>query len=82
MNNQALRILATLPHTQLSCMYSDLVDQYNLYCHNNDDKDDIGGHIAMSCANMELDIALLHKALVASKLEILSGQNLIADLPF
>jgi len=82
MNNQALRILATLPHTQLSCMYSDTVDQYNLYCHNNDDKDDVHGQISMSMTNMESDIALLHKALIASKLEILSGKNLIPDLPF
>jgi len=81
MNNQALRILSMLSHSQLLSMYEDSIDQYNLYCHNNDDKDDIGGHISMSMANMELDLKVLERATYEAY--TMNRQRVLeADLPF
>tara|TARA_R110002033_G_scaffold70096_1_gene121433 strand:- start:255 stop:503 length:249 start_codon:yes stop_codon:yes gene_type:complete len=82
MNNQALRVLSMLPHYQLLGMYEETVSIYNTYCHQNDDKDDIGGHIAMQTANMELDIKLLERATHDAYLMENAYVNEYIDLPF
>tara|TARA_R110002074_G_scaffold2668_5_gene15159 strand:+ start:231 stop:422 length:192 start_codon:yes stop_codon:yes gene_type:complete len=63
-------------------MYEETVNIYNTYCHQNDDKDDIGGHIAMSMVNMELDIKLLERATHDAYLMEVSYANDYIDLPF
>jgi len=76
---QTLRILENLPVDVLNTLHDELIMKYNLYHHNNDGKDDIGGVIALTLTQLQLDIKLVDLAL-----HDLYAQDVIdnADLPF
>ena len=60
---QTLRILENLPVDVLNTLHDELIMKYNLYHHNNDGKDDIGGVIALTLTQLQLDIKLVDLAL-------------------
>tara|TARA_R110002012_G_scaffold214439_1_gene385524 strand:- start:371 stop:613 length:243 start_codon:yes stop_codon:yes gene_type:complete len=76
---QTLRILENLPVDVLNTLHDELIMKYNLYHHNNDGKDDIGGVIALTLTQLQLDIKLVDLAL-----HDLYAQDVMdnADLPF
>lgn len=81
MNQQVLRILSLLPYVQLLSMHEEAVDALNHYDYNNCGRDDIGGDIAKTIAEMSSDVKHLESAVHNAYLEK-QIEHQIEELPF
>tara|TARA_R100000951_G_C2498346_1_gene136668 strand:- start:148 stop:390 length:243 start_codon:yes stop_codon:yes gene_type:complete len=80
MNHQALRILSQLTHSQLLDMHFNAVDNYNVYCYENEGKDDIGNFYHENIKQMLDDIKHLEIAVHDAFIEEYREES--EELPF